>query len=301
MPSFAARVLEFSARLLIKRTVDAPTFDLRAVRRAMDSRRTLPSFLPRGVRITASGAPALQGEWHTPDDAVPGRTILHLHGGAFIAGTPKAFRPMSAWIAKRSAARVLTLDYRLAPEHPFPAGLDDCVAAVRALYASGVAPAQLGLVGDSAGGALVLATLCVLRDAGDPLPGAAVLISPLTDMAGTGESWRTNAATEAMLSSRHTRTLIEWYAGAHGATHPLVSPLHGEAKGLPPLLIHASDREVLLDDARRYADKAEAAGVAVTIKVFRGQVHDFHASVPLTRESRGAVGEVGAFFATRLR
>lgn len=300
MPSFTARVLEFSARLLIKRVVDAPTFDLRAVRRAMDSRRTLPSFLPGGVRITVSTEQALKGEWHTPDDTVPGRTILHLHGGAFIAGTPKAFRPMSAWIAKRSRARVLTLDYRLAPEHPFPAGLDDCVAAVRALYASGVQPASLGLVGDSAGGALVLATLASLRDAGDAMPGAAVLVSPLTDMAGTGASWRTNAETEAMLSARHTDQLIAWYAGAHGPTHPLVSPLYGAATGFPPLLIHASDSEVLVDDARRYAEKARAAGVAVELTIFPQQVHDFHASVPLTPESREAVRQVGAFFAQRL-
>ena len=300
MPSFTARLLETSARLLIKRVIDAPTFDLRRVRRAMDSRRTLPGFLPRDVTVRVSTDAALRGEWHEPADAVPGRTLLHLHGGAFIAGTPKAFRPLAAWMAKWARARVFVLDYRLAPEHPFPAGLDDCVAAVRALYARGVAPAQLGLAGDSAGGALVLATLCSLRDAGDPLPAAAALISPLTDLAGTGGTMTSNAATEAMLSSRHQATLIDWYAGAHGATHPLVSPLYGEARGLPPLLIHASDAEVLLDDARRYADKARAAGVDVRIRVFRGQVHDFHASVPLTRESRGAVREVGEFLAARL-
>jgi epsilon-lactone hydrolase len=300
MPSIESRILAASSRLLIKRVMDAPTFDVVALRRAMNSRRLLPAFLPRGVRIEPSREPKLPGEWHLPTDAAPRRTILHLHGGGYVAGTPKAFRSFAAWLAVRARARVLVLDYRLAPEHPFPAGLDDAVGAIRALQALGTDARSLGIVGDSAGGGLTLAALLALRDAGDPLPAAAALISPFVDLAFTGESVRTNAARDSMLSARHKVAFARAYAPSHAAEHPLVSPLYADLKGLPSLLIHASDSEILFDDARRVAEKARAAGVAVEFTVFRELLHDWHASVPLTPESRHAVKGVGAYFARRI-
>jgi monoterpene epsilon-lactone hydrolase len=300
MPSIEARLLEYSARILIKRVTEAPTLDVAAMRRAVNSRRLLPAFLPRGHRIETSHDPRLPGEWHTPADVAPRRTLLHLHGGAFIAGHPQAFRSLAAWIAARARARVLSLDYRLAPEHPFPAALDDTVGAIRALYALGTDPRSLGVVGDSAGGALALGALVALRDAGEPMPAAAALLSPVTDLAATGASMRTNAATECMLSAKHQTTLLRMYTPQHAAEHPLVSPLYADLKGLPSLLIHASDSEILFDDARRIAEKARAAGVAVEFTVFDSLMHDWHASVPLTPESRHAVMGVGAYFARRV-
>lgn len=300
MPSIEAHLLALSARLIIKRPLTASRLDVARVRRSMESRRLLPSFLPRGLRIEGSRDPHLKGEWHTPADIAPRRTLLYLHGGAFIAGTPRSFRPLAGWIAARSRARLLTLDYRLAPEHQFPAALDDAVGAVRALYALGVDHQALGIVGDSAGGALTLATLLALREAGEPLPAAAALISPLTDLAGTGESLRTNAETESLLSTRHAGQLARMYAGQMALEHPLVSPLYAELRGLPSLLIHASDSEMLFDDSRRLAEKAKAAGIAVEFTVWPDQMHDFHASVPLTPESRLAVKGVGAYFARRI-
>jgi len=300
VPSIESHLLALTSRLMIKRAMSASRFDLARVRRSMESRRMLPSFLPRGLRIETSRDVHLKGEWHTPVDVAPRRTILHLHGGAFVAGTPRAFRPLSGWIAARSRARVFTLDYRLAPEHPFPAALDDAVAAVRALYALGVEPSALGIVGDSAGGALTLSTMLALRDAGDPLPAAAALISPLTDLAGTGESLRTNAESDSMLSTKHSGHLFRLYAGNHPLEHPLVSPLYAELRGLPSLLIHASSSEILFDDSRRLAEKARAAGIAVEFTVWRDLPHDFHAAVPLTPESRLAVKGVGAYFARRV-
>ena len=300
MPSIEAHLLALSARLIIKRPLTASRLDVARVRRSMESRRLLPSFLPRGLRIEPSRDPHLKGEWHTPAAVAPRRTLLYLHGGAFIAGTPRAFRPLAGWIAAHSRARLLTLDYRLAPEHPFPAALDDCVGAVRALYALGVDPQALGIVGDSAGGALALATMLALREAGEPMPAAAALISPLTDLAGTGESLRTNAETESLLSMRHAGQLSRMYAGQTALEHPLVSPLYAELRGLSSLLIHASDSEILFDDSRRLAEKGRAAGIAVEFTVWHDQMHDFHASVPLTPESRLAVKGVGAYFARRV-
>lgn len=300
MPSIESHVLALSSRLIIKRALSAGRLDVERVRRSMNSRGLLPSFLPSGLRIETSREPHLKGEWHTPADVAPRRTILHLHGGAFVAGTPKAFRPLAGWIAARSRARLFSLDYRLAPEHPFPAALDDAVAAVRALYALGVAPQALGIVGDSAGGALALSAMLALREAGDPLPAAAALISPLTDLAGTGESLRTNAATDSLLSTRHAVQLSRMYAGDHPLEHPLVSPLYAELRGLPSLLIHASNSEILFDDSRRLAEKARAAGIAVEFTVWDRQAHDFHAAVPLTPEARLAVKGVGAYFARRV-
>lgn len=300
MPSMESRFLALASRLLIQRPLAAPQLDLARVRRSMESRRWLPSFLPSGSRIETSRDPHLKGEWHTPADTAPRRTLLYLHGGSFVAGSPQAFRPLAAWIAARSRARLIALDYRLAPEHPFPAALDDAVAAVRALYALGVDAQALGIVGDSAGGALALATLLALRDAGDPLPAAAALISPITDLAGTGESLRTNTETESLLSTRHMGALTRMYAGNQPVENPLVSPHYAELRGLPSLLIHASDTEILFDDSRRLAEKAKASGIAVEFTVWVDQPHDFHAAVPLSPESRLAVKGVGAYFARRI-
>jgi len=284
----------------VKPALDAPTLNVGRVRRSLEARRLLPGFLPRGSRIEESREPALKGEWHLPSDVAPRRTILHLHGGAFIAGHPRSFRPFGAWLAARARAKLLTLDYRLAPEHPFPAALEDAVAAVRALYALGTDPRSLGLVGDSAGGGLVLATLLALRDAGDPLPAAAALLSPLTDLAGTGESIHKNAATEVMLSPKHRVEIARLYAGQHPVEHPLISPLYADLHGLPSLLIHASEDEILFDDARRIAERAHAANVAVEFTIFPEMMHDFHQMVPLTPESRHAVRGVAAYFARRV-
>ena len=300
MPSIESRILALASRFLIKRPLSAPRLDLARVRRSMESRRALPSFLPQGSRVETSRDPHLKGEWHTPADTAPRRTLLYLHGGAFVAGSPRAFRSLAGWIAATSRARVLALDYRLAPEHPFPAALDDAVAAVRALYALGVDPHALGIVGDSAGGALTLATLLALREAGDKLPAAAAMLSPITDLAGTGESLRTNAETESLLSTQHMDQLVRMYAGNHALESPHISPHYADLHGLPSMLIHASDTEILFDDARRLAEKAKVAGIAVEFTVWLDQPHDFHAAVPLSPESRLAVKGVGAYFARRI-
>lgn len=296
MPSPEARLLSLASRWLVKRRVDGAT-DIALVRRAMSN--PLPPLLPKGMRVEPSTAPGLKGEWLIPADHAPRRTILYLHGGGYVACAPQTYRGLTSWIAARSRAKVFALDYRLAPEHPFPAGLNDAVAAVRALYAQGVASAALGIAGDSAGGGLTLATLHALKAAGDPLPAAAALLSPWTDLTGSGDSVRTNAESEAMLPPAMVRPTALMYAGDVPLDDPRVSPLFSDLRGIPSLLVQVSDSEILFDDSKRLVERAREAGVAVEFEVWSGLSHVWQIGVPLVRESRTAVGGIGAYFARR--
>ncbi|MEY4608389.1 MAG: hypothetical protein RL625_606 [Gemmatimonadota bacterium] len=303
-PSLATRLTAFASRLVIRRVMAAPTLDLGRLRGAMRARRLLPAFLPRAVSVQPATLGAtlggVAGEWCRPRGADPARVILYLHGGAYVAGRVEDFRPFATWLAARSGVAVFSLAYRLAPEHPFPAALDDALAAVRALRAQGIAPAQLAIVGDSAGGGLALATTLALREAGESLPAALALLSPFTDMAATGGSRLTNALRDDVLSLRHAEPLARWYAGSTPLEAPLLSPVRADLTGFPPTLIHVSDAEVLLDDATQLAERLRAVRVPVELEVWQGQPHDWHASVPLTRESREGVRRVGRFLADRL-
>jgi acetyl esterase/lipase len=287
-PSLATRLTALASRLMIRRVMAAPTLDLRRVRRAMRARRSLPAFLPRTVAVERSTLGGVAAEWCRPRGADPTRAILYLHGGAYVGGRIEDFRPFAAWLAHRSGIAVCSLAYRLAPEHPFPAALDDALAAVRAL------------VGDSAGGGLALATTLALREAGEALPAALAVLSPFTDMAATTGSRLTNAVRDDVLSLRHAETLARWYAGATPLDAPLLSPVRADLTGFPPTLIHVSDAEILLDDATRLADRLRSVRVATTLEVFHGLPHDWHVSVPLTSESREGVRRVGRFLAERL-
>jgi epsilon-lactone hydrolase len=172
-------------------------------------------------------------------------------------GWSNLHRRMVAYICQAAACRALAVDYRLAPEHPFPAALEDCLAAYRWLLKNGTSPQNLVITGDSAGGNLTLTTLLALRDAGDPLPAAAVSISPMTDLVGTGESFRTRH--DPTLAVKFALTMARHYAGDHDLRLPLLSPHYGDLRGLPPLLIHVGEDEILLSDATRLTDKARAA------------------------------------------
>lgn len=299
-PSLATRLTALAARLLIRRVMSAPTLELTRVRGAMRARRLLPAFLPRAVTVERAMLGGVAAEWCRPPGADPARAILYLHGGAYVAGRIEDFRPFAAWLAAKSGIAVGSLAYRLAPEHPFPAALEDACAAVRALRAQGIAPDRLALVGDSAGGGLALATTIALREAGEPLPAALAVLSPLTDMAATTGSRLTNAVRDDVLSLRHEEQLARWYAGSTPLDAPLLSPVRADLAGFPPTLIHVSDAEILLDDATRLAERLRGVGVPVELEVWHGLPHDWHASVPLTREAREAVQRVGAFLARHL-
>jgi len=237
------------------------------------------------------------GAWCTPRAGRPERSVLFFHGGGYVIGSVAGYRDVLARLAVGANARVLGIDYRLAPEHRFPAQQEDCLAAARALLGSGVAPAQLALAGDSAGGALAVATLCALRDAGEPLPGAAVLICPWTEPYAEGGSMETNDA-----SDFGDRELLVGWAKDTGAppSDPRFAVANAKLEGLPPLLVQTGSAEILFDQIGRFAEKARAAGVDVELQVFPEMFHDFQLQASLLPEGAAALEDAARFLRTRL-
>jgi acetyl esterase/lipase len=227
------------------------------------------------------------------------RCILYLHGGGYILMSPQTHRPITTRLAAWSEARLFALAYRLAPEHPFPAALDDAVAAYRALIAGGTPPSRIVIAGDSAGGGLALALLVALRDAGDALPAAAVLFSPWTDLAATGRSVVDNAGIDPFLPAEMLVPVARFYLGEVPATHPLASPVYADLTGLPPMLVQVSDTEILRDDSRRVVANARRDGVDVTLRVWRGLPHVWQYFARFLPEGRRALREAAAFVRAR--
>jgi acetyl esterase/lipase len=212
-----------------------------------------------GWRIRIAHGMALEGEWIEPSapyHAARDRCILYFHGGGYVAMSSRTHRSVTSRLATWSNASLFALDYRLAPEYPFPAALEDALSAYRALIAMGPDPSRMVFAGDSAGGGLALALLLALRDAGDPLPAAAVLFSPWTDLAATGKSVVTNNTSDALFFGSWLASTARHYLADTPARNPLASPLYADLAGLPPLFIQVSDSEVLLDDSRRAAENA---------------------------------------------
>lgn len=266
-----------------------------------DMRRRLVTMpAPLGVRALAARVGGVPCEWLVPADA--GATILYyLHGGGFVLGGPPLYRRMVGYFAACAGARALVPDYRLAPEHRFPAALDDCVAGYRGLLARGVAPADIVIAGDSAGGALALSTLIVLRDAGDPLPAAAALLSPVTDLSLSGATMCTRASEEVLLAPELCHRFARFYLGdGVDPRTPLASPLFADLRGLPPLLIHVGTHELLLDDARRFTAAARGAAVEVTLVEWDELWHVFQMFVSMP-EARRALAELGGFVRAHAR
>jgi acetyl esterase/lipase len=256
--------------------------------------RAAPVRLPPGWQIRPSTVPA--GEWIERDGGNPvGRTVLFCHGGGYFFCSPATHRPITLSLGVGAEAQVFSLDYRLAPEHRFPAAVDDAVAAYRALLQQGVPAKQIVLGGDSAGGGLALATMLSLRDAGEMLPSGAVLFSPWTDLAGTGETLVSNDRSDVMFSGAGIKSGARYYLGDAPATDPLASPLYADLAGLPPLFVQASRAEVLLADSTRLVDKARAAGVAVEFEAWPGLPHVWQIFTPFLPEARAALAKATAF------
>jgi epsilon-lactone hydrolase len=242
--------------------------------------------------VTANGVPA---EWITAPGTDTGRNVLYLHGGGYTIGSIKTHRCLAGWISRAAKARVLIIDYRLAPEHPFPAAVEDSVAAYRFMLDSGVKPSRASIAGDSAGGGLTVAALLAIRDAKLPLPGAAVCLSPWVDMEGTGESMKTKADADPMVSSGNLTDMANAYLGGKDPKTPLASPLHADLRGLPPMLLQVGTSEVLLDDSKRLAERARQAGVEVTYEPWDKMIHVWQIFVPMLEESKKAVERIGEF------
>jgi monoterpene epsilon-lactone hydrolase len=242
--------------------------------------------------VTAGGVPA---EWVTAPGADPERNILYLHGGGYMIGSVKTHRCLAGWISRAAQARVLIIDYRLAPENPHPAAVDDALAAYRFMIDSGVKPSRTVIAGDSAGGGLTVAALLAIRDAKLPSPAAAVCLSPWVDMEGTGESMTTKAASDPMVGSGNLGEMAAAYLGGKDPKTPLASPLYADLKGLPPMLIQVGTSEVLLDDSSRLAERARKAGVDVVYEPWENMIHVWQIFVPMLDEAKQAVARIGEY------
>lgn len=244
-------------------------------------------------RVSAGG---VDGEWISPAHSPQGKAILYLHGGGFRIGSVSSHRDLIAQIAVASGCRVLAINYRLAPEHRFPAALDDALAAYEWMRDRGLEPANIAFAGDSAGGNLVLAAMLALRERRLALPVAAVLMSPWTDLAATGASYASRAEADPIHQRPMILALAKNYLGAQGDPRdPLVSPLYADLKGLPPLLIQVGDRETVLDDSVVFAANARAAGIDVDLQVWDGMIHVFQMFGAELPEAHQAIASVAGF------
>ena len=246
--------------------------------------------------VTVDGVPC---ERMTPPNAVGNRTVLYLHGGGYVIGSPTDYRDMVPRIVRAAGARALAVDYRLAPEHPHPAAVDDAVKAYRGLLDQGVRPEDIVVAGDSAGGGLTVATLVAARDAALPLPAAGVCISPWVDLEGSGESMIANAGRDPLVKKDLVVGMAQAYLGDRDRRTPLAAPLYADLQGLPPLLIQVGTSEALLDDARRLAARAKAAGVDVTIEEWPDMIHVWHVFGSFLPEARQASDRIGEFVTER--
>lgn len=299
MSSTRAKLFNHLLRILTARRLD-PNADPRLLRQRLD--RLIERFNRplRHARAEPLDVEGIAAEWVVPDTEIPGRFLLYLHGGGYIFCNPRTHRSIVSNMARAARTRALVIDYRLAPEHPFPAAVEDTLKAYRWLLSQGADPASIAIAGDSAGGGLSLALLLALRDKGEPLPAGAALLSPWTDLAASGWTHVTHARLDPMLGLDGLLLAARHYLQGAVPTDPLASPLFGRLEGLPPLAIHVGDREILLDDSLRLAEKARAAGVAVDLKVWHGLPHVFQAASFLP-EARLSLGQLGEFLDARMK
>jgi phosphinothricin tripeptide acetyl hydrolase len=268
-------------------------------RRAQYDRAERVFTTPADVAVEPVTAPVRPAEWLTPPGARADAVVLYLHGGGYVIGSPRSHRHLAAAIARASAARALLIDYRLAPEHPFPAALEDAVAAYDWLLARGISPRRVVIAGDSAGGGLTVATLLALRERGRPLPAAGACISPWVDLTCSAPSYRTRAAVDPIVMQESVQMMAKAYVGAGDPRAPLVSPLFADLAGLPPLLVHVGSDEVLLDDALGLAERARKAGVEANVEEWPAMIHVWHWFLPMLAEAERAIASIGDFVRVR--
>ena len=247
------------------------------------------------AKYSRANAGGVTAEWVAAESASDSRVVLYFHGGGYIIGSPRTHRAMLAHLSQDSSARVLALDYRLAPEHPFPAPVEDSVAAYRWLLSEGYDPARIAFAGDSAGGGLTVSALVQIRYLGLPMPGAGVCVSPWVDMEGLGESMGTRAKVDPMVGKENLMVSAKTYLGGADPRAPLAAPLYADLRGLPPILIQVGDAEVLLDDSTRLAGVAREAGVQVQMDVWDDMIHVWHLFAPILPEGKQAIKQAGDF------
>ncbi len=250
---------------------------------------------PDDARLETIEVAGIPAEWSTTPEAEARRAVLYLHGGGYMAGSIVSHRYVAVEIGRAAQARTLALGYRLAPEHPYPAQLEDTLAAYSKLRDQGFAPSDIAVGGDSAGGNLTLALLLALRERGLPMPACGWLISPWSDLTASGATMQSKAAVDPMISKPYLLELAHAFSGGRPIADPLISPQFADLAGLPPLLIQVGSDETLLDDAVTLAGRAGAAGVAVTLEVWPDMIHAFPMFFPQVAASRRATEHAGAF------
>lgn len=290
-------------RHLLQGRIRKPVFtfetSITAFREQCEKSASRYSTFPPGISVRPLTVAGMKAEWLVPEGSDEGRVILYVHGGGYVSGSCNDHRGFVSSFAAMCGFRCLVYEYRLAPEFPFPAAVEDSVAAYRWLLSEGYRPENILFTGESAGGGLALALLLALKQKNIPLPVAAVAVSPWTDLTCSGDSYRTKnryslAPTDSWtVFSRH-------YTGSHRADDPLVSPLFGDLKGLPPLFVNAGTDDELFDDGREFCRKAKEAGVNVTFRAGEGMVHCFPFLAPMFPEATRAMEEICCFIRERL-
>ncbi len=307
MPSLRSRLFLFFLkhshllRFQLKRTTINWNTSIPQLHQEVEKSAGMFGKLPAQIEVSPIKIDGLSAEWILPSQVTKDKVILYFRGGGYVIGSSQSHRSIVAKFVKSSGTGALLFDYCLAPEHPFPAALEDSVAAYRWLLAQGILPSHIVFVGDSAGGGLCLATLLALRDQGISLPAAAVALSPWTDLKNTGESLKTKAKVDQLTWGESWIVFSKYYAGDNDPGNPWISPLYGDLHGLPPILIYVGENEVLLDDSTRFAEKAENAGVDITLRVGEGMFHCFPACAPLFPEAKQAMDEICAFIKTNIK
>jgi monoterpene epsilon-lactone hydrolase len=296
MISMRARMVRYFSKQIFKRV--SPQSDILMVRRtfeAMQKRKRVA----KGVVVREAELAGIACEWLIPPGCDDAPVLYYLHGGAYLMGSPATHRKMVSYIAKAAGMRALLPDYSLAPENPFPSGLNDCIAVYRQLLDTGVSADNVVISGDSAGGGMSMATMLSLRDAGDQLPAAAVLLSPWLDLTGRGESGVTRAEEDPWFRVDDMMTIASMYQPDGELTNPLVSPVFADANSLPPMLIQVGDHEILLSDSTRLTGNITAAGGEVSLQVWPEMWHVFQFFIGQMPESKRAISDIGDYIRGR--
>lgn len=292
--SIRAAVMRLLMRTTIKRQF-ASIDDIDEFRKRIDKLTSMMPKLPDGVSVVPVTCNEVPCEWVTFSRTDQNRVLLYLHGGGYVFGNPEGHRDLTWRLSRASGMRVLVADYRLAPEHPFPAALEDATNCYRWLINEGYAASNIAIGGDSAGGGLALATLVHLKNLGMPMPAAAILLSPWTDLSGSGDSVQTNAAADPMLSPASLHRFAGMYMGDLDTRAPLASPLFADLSGLPAVMVQVGSTEVLLSDAERLAEKIRIAGGEISLEVWPRMPHVWQVFASRIPEGERAIRKLGQF------
>jgi len=305
MTSFRSKTVNFLLRNrhLLQGRKKKEVFDMNtsilAFRELCEKGASRYAKIPEGITIKPQTIEGIASEWLVPENSNPEKLILYVHGGGYVSGSCSDHRGFVSKFAKNCGAITLIYEYRLAPEHPFPAAIDDSVIVYRSMLSSGYKPGNILIAGESAGGGLCLALLLAIKEQELPMPAAAVAISPWTDLSCSSDSYRTK-------NNRSLAPLNSWtvfsahYRGNQPASLPLISPLFGDLKGLPPLFINSGSDDELFEDGEKFSKKAKAAGVDVTFREGTGQVHCYPLLATMFPEATEAMNEIVGFIRKHL-